>query len=85
MKLAFKKPYVMTVTLDQGEHGLLLIHDNKDLSIFTQGYTLEELTEDFFEAFTSVWQGYVQVDESILGKDAIRLKNNLLSIAEEVK
>lgn len=83
IKLAFYKPYKMTVEFDD-EFGCLK-HRNAKLGIVISAYTLDELVAEFFEWFVSDWRGYAQADNSKLSECAIEQKHTLLSMAMEVE
>ena len=80
MKIMFYKPYSFAVRIENE----MLIHENRDLSIFVGESSLDELVESFFDAFCYQWRDLARSDNSKLGKCAIEVKERLLAMAKEV-
>ena len=78
--LKFKNPFIITYTKE--EDGF--IYDNDELGIYLYGKNLNELKEDFDENVIVAWKLYVDCDESELNSGAIKLRNKLKELIEEV-
>jgi len=80
LKLEFFKPYIMTVKIEDK----FLVHENPKLNMVIRGETIEELVEQFFGVIHDLWAEIVQVDENTLHPSAIKFKNYLLTLLEEI-
>ena len=81
-KLKLKKHYVFFPKLDETEQ-LYVIEDEKlGLNLFA--YTRQELCKDIISDIYYLWEEYAKEDDKVLSEDAKILKNNLISLIEEV-
>lgn len=76
MTLVFNVPYAMTIQHD-GEY---FTHENTKLNLVVSGKTLNELADEFFEAFHFLWKGYALENDKSLSSDARKLKQTLLQM-----
>lgn len=59
--------------------------DYEPLSIFVCEQSREDAIQDFFERFDMLWCNYVEDKETPLSKDALNLRDKLVTIVKEVK
>ena len=84
LKLRFKEPYQLLITLDIADGDVYFVHRNAKLDMSIHGRNLDELAEEFFSEIVFLWRTYALNDDSKLTPDAACLKKHLLSMLVEV-
>jgi hypothetical protein len=81
-RLRFKKRLVLTPELD--DYGQIYTVSYPEFELETFAYTRQEITDSIKSDIVFLWNGYAKVADEKLTKDALKLKQRLLSGIEEV-
>jgi hypothetical protein len=81
-RLRFKKRLVLTPKLD--DSGQLYTVSYPEFELETFAYTRQEIMDSIKSDIVFLWNGYAKVADEKLTKDALKLKQRLLSGIEEI-